>query len=134
MNENSKALLTKLTSKYPLAILEDGKLIRFNIIGIEEVFRVSDSGKEIIISTESWHEHFGKYNSYEDAIDFFDDLLSGKAYILVKYRGDFPVAHSLHKINKDNNDITLSRTGSLISPFWRKKSIKKLYYTIPTKS
>jgi len=115
-------------------LLEDAKLIKFKVTGIEEVFRIADSGKEIIISTEAWHEHFGEQNSYRDGNEFIDDLFSGKVYFSVKCRGDFPVAHSLHKIDEDNKDIILSRAGTLFSPFWRKKSIKKLYYKMPTKS
>ncbi|HBC88531.1 MAG TPA: hypothetical protein DCZ94_16410 [Lentisphaeria bacterium] len=129
MNDKTRESLSNLKSKYPIDILEEGKIIKFKIKGIDEIFRASDSGNEVIISTDKWHEHFGEGNSYQDIVLFFDDLFSGRIAVVIKYRGSMAVAHSIQKFDKDGKvEMIISWSGNIISPFWRKKSYKKLDY------
>lgn len=117
--------LIRLQQEYPVRVTSSGKKeVKFTVDGIEDTFHVSVHSNDCIICTESWHEHVADYYGLNS---FLHLLFSGTIRITVKYRGRFPVAHCVRKMHK-GKEVVISRTGSLVSPFWKKKSYKTLEY------
>jgi hypothetical protein len=94
--------------------------------GIADEFRASISGDECLVSTREWHEHF---SALEETESFMKCLFTGKAKIIVTYRGDRPVSH-MAQIATEGRPQVVSRTGALFFPFWRPKKQRKKEYKI----
>lgn len=121
--------LTRLKQDYPVNIVSSGaKEIQFAVAGIQELFKVSIISGDCIVATDAWHEHVGDADGLNN---FLRLLFTGAIQIEVKYRGKIPVAHCVWKV-QDGKKKFIASTSSLISPFWKKKSYRRLGYKLPT--
>ena len=69
---------------------------------------------EFIVRFDGWHEHFG---SARPAFDCFLFAFSGKARVVVTYRGRTPVKWVLEHLDEDGWHVD-SEVGHLFIPFW----------------
>lgn len=117
--------LTRLQREYPISVTSSGKKrMEFSVDGITDEFWVSVNSGDCIVGANAWHEHVGDAEGLED---FLHLLFTGTIQIEVTYRGNTAVGHHVRRL-KDGKEETMTRTGSLISPFWKRKSYKKLDY------
>ena len=117
--------LSQLKQEYPITITLSGKKeVEFTVEGIHDSFHVYVISGDCIVGTDCWHEHVG---DAKGLINFLHFLFTGAIQIEVKYRGTSPVAHRVWKM-QDGEPQVVTWTGSFISPFWKKKSYKKLEY------
>lgn len=125
VNDEILATLARIERNYPITIVPDDDLIHVDVEGLHGDFRFSISPSTCAVFTESWHEHFN--DSPVDLEALLKGLFSGETQIVVKYRGNTPVAHRTMIIKDDGPSYT-SWTGNLVSPFWKKKSYKTFRY------
>ena len=125
MSEEIWATLARIQEKYPVTTCSEGDLIHLDVDGLKEKFRLSISKKERILFADSWHLHFDDPPITLDAL--LKGLFSGTIQIVVKFRGDKPVAQRT-KVIQDDGPSYISWTSSLVSPFWRPKSYKTFTY------
>lgn len=124
MIDKVKDAIADLKEEYPITMMSVGDEIQLKIEGVQDTFVLSVSRHECILFTDVWHEHF---DTADDLAEFLDGLFTGRIQIVVKYRGQTPVAHKVQVLHGGKVN-TVSWTGSLVSPFWRKKSYKTLEY------
>jgi hypothetical protein len=122
--------MTDLKLAYPIHEIDGKATANFRVEGIEETFHVAEEHGECILYTDLWHEHLA---TIEDVRLFLDDLFKGIVEIVVKYRGRMPVSHAV-KVITDEGERVVSRTGNLVSPIWRKKTIKTHKYKLANKA
>ena len=122
--------MAELKSAYPIREIEGKAMFNFKVEGFEDTFHVADESDECTLYTKLWHQHLA---TIADVRLFLDDLFMGVVEIVVKYRGAMPVAHAVKVVTEDGERI-VSRTGSLVSPIWRKKTIKTYKYKLANKS
>jgi hypothetical protein len=122
--------LDRLKQDYPLTHTLNAEMIHFTVEGIDEDFRASALGDECVLSTKAWHEHF---SDPEELEAFLRSLFIGKVEIIVTYRGIKAVSHRVQVIGEEKTDV-VSRTCSLVFPFWKKSSQKKMEYRIANKA
>lgn len=130
MHTDIENFISELKKAYPIRVIDGEGTYNFRVEGLEEEFHISDDSDEFTLFTNVWHEHF---DTIQDVRYFLDDLFNGIVEIVVKYRGETPVSHSVKIITEDGERIA-SKTGSLISPVWRKKTIKIHKYKLADKS
>jgi hypothetical protein len=97
--ENITEILDRLNRDFSLKHITKGDMVHFTVEGIADEFRASILGDECIVSTTEWHEHF---STLEEMEAFMKCLFTGKAEIIVTYRGDKPVSHRT-QIIEDNH-------------------------------
>lgn len=129
MNDRDKAAIAEIQEKWPVTATPGDNEICLEFSGIPEKFNLSTAHDEFTIFTDTWHEHFA---DMEQLVSFFDGLFTGKIQIVVKYRGKTPVAHQV-QVLEDKRVNVMSRTGGLVSPFWRPKSYRTLRYATANK-
>ena len=130
MTLDIEKFLPELKLSYPIRVIEGKATYNFRVEGLEEEFHVSDDSDELTLFTNAWHEHF---DTIQDLRYFLDDLFNGIVEIVVKYRGAMPVSHAVKVITEDGERIA-SKTGSLMSPVWRKKTVKIHKYKLANKT
>lgn len=86
---------------------------------------MEEDGKNSIVffGSGGWHEHF---DNPKEAVNCFLFGLSDKARLRVIERGGKFSSCSLEYVNEQGHWVSDSTTGSLFTPFWRKKTIKYL--------
>ena len=73
---------------------------------------------EIVVYIGSWHEHFSR----EEYVDVWQMLNDGTLEIQEKLRGNTVVATRLVRKNNIGEELLISESGIIFSPFWRKKT------------
>lgn len=124
MTDEIAEALARIKRKYSITVNPGDGQIDIDVNCLNGDFRLSISEREHIIFTDSWHEHFDDYGGLET---FLTKLFSGEIQFVVKCRGSTPVAHQLQVLCNGEIEVR-SWTSSLVSPFWRKKSYRKLRY------
>lgn len=119
MTEEAFESIVPVLADYPLAIEVQGSKMTITSDSLPEALHVDYEYDEYTIYTDSWHEHVG---SAQGVKEFLLALLSGTARIVLKYRGSFLAAHKV-QWKKNGEFKTIGLSGSLLSPFWRKKRI-----------
>ena len=79
---------------------------------------------------DEWHVHL---HDADALADFLNRLFAGDVQIVVKYRGETPVAHQV-QVTEAGRVRVVSQTRLLITPFWRRKSFRTLRYEHGIKS
>lgn len=124
MKDQDKEAIAKIQEKYSVSTSQGKHGICVEFAGVQEKFNLSTANDEFTIFTDEWHEHFA---DIDQVLIFFDGLFAGTIQIVVKYRGKTPVGHQAQVLKKGQIDV-VSRTGSLLSLFWRQKSFKTKKY------
>ena len=117
--------LARIQEKYAVTTCSEGDLIHLDVDGLKKKFRLSISKKERILFADCWHLHFDDPPCTLKAV--LEGLFSGTIQIVVKFRGNTPVAQRT-KVIQDDGPRCISWTSSLVSPFWRPKSYKTFTY------
>ncbi len=87
--------------------------------------------KEIIVSFEGWHEHFGRSDE-EEALNCFAFGLSDHCRLSVFSKGGKDYRWTLHTIDLDTKKWQFSGTTMVfrLIKFWKKKQIRHLQNSI----
>lgn len=127
-NENDGILsaLERIEEKYSVTICSEGDPIQLDIDGLREKFHLSISKGEHILFADFWHIHLDDIPPF-DPETFLEEFFSGKIQIVVKFRGNKPVAQRINVID-DGKPRCICWVSSLFSPFWRPKSHKTFTY------
>ena len=127
-NENDGILsaLERIEEKYSLTICSEGAPILLDIDGLTEKFHLSISKDEHILFTDFWHIHLDDIPPFSPET-FLEELFSGKIQIVVKFRGDTPIAQRINVI-QEGKPKCICWVSGLFSPFWRPKSYKTFTY------
>lgn len=118
--------IAHMKQDYPITDSLSGEVVDIRIAGIADTFRVSVAGGEYTLFTDEWHQHFETAEGLEAFLRY---LLTGRARVVVTYRGDRPVAHTIEVI-QDGKVRTVGGTAELLQPFWRRKRRKALDYRL----
>lgn len=117
--------LTNLGAEYPITVTGSGaKELQFSVAGVPGEFEILLIGGDCVIGRDGWHEHVGDGDGLSN---FLRLLFSGEIKIEVTYRGERPVAHRVWR-TKDAKEASVTWTGALLSPFWRKKTRRIVEY------
>ena len=130
-------VLEEMKGKYPLTIFEEGDLIHLGVKGTNRDFRLTVCKNKSIVFTDVWHIHFGGHCPLT-LKSLLEGLFAGTIHVIVKFRGDKPVAQKV-KVIQDGEPNYVSWSSALVSPFWRPKSYRTFtyetaHYTISTDS
>ena len=128
MYEKIKQVLKRLKFTYPINESYSENEITFTVEGIDDTFHLVIT-HECTLYTDYWHEHF---SSSEDFENFLYMLFKGVISVILKFRGQKYVGHRTTLI-EDGKTNTMSFSGLIFSPFWKKKSYKTLCYKVDKK-
>jgi len=128
MTTHTVAQLISELAKHPnVRASADGSGFIVRTCDDEHAIKIQGVGDEFIVFAEEWHEHF---DGAEEVLTFVRGLLSGTIEVAVKFRGPTPVGHQVHALEGGVRRV-VSASGCLLSPFWRKKTIRILRYASP---
>ena len=135
-------ILSRLKQKYPITDTWSGEKGEFKVSGIDDTFYIDFLSRDncILSNNYSWHEHFigqsgdllgldGPYSLEE----FLDGLFKGTIQIIVKYRGDIPVAQEVGFVGEGEFEGIHHTSILRLKSFFKRRWYKKLEYKVDNK-